>query len=70
MTIEEQKTDLIGQIGYYRQELDRLEDFRLALGRPMRSLLLELIAGLEEELFSLSEPPPPKMSGSIHALLQ
>lgn len=36
MTIEEQKTDLISRIGYYRQELDRLEDSRLDLGRPIR----------------------------------
>ena len=33
MTIERQKTDLISRIAYYREELDRLGQFRLALGR-------------------------------------
>ena len=62
MTIEQQKTDLISRIAYYREELDRLGQSRLALGREARTLLLNLVAALEEELSELSASLPARSS--------
>ena len=73
MTIEEERADLISQITYHRRELERLRKFStegaLGFAQNTQSLVVKLIASLQQELSNLPVPVPALVSSSIRDVL-